>query len=33
MISQSDLTKYEKETGWCYIHCCNCGLDTEVKYK
>lgn len=32
MISQSDLTKYEKETGWCYIHCCNCGLDTEVKY-
>ena len=33
MIPQKDLTEYEKETGWCYIHCCNCGLDTEVKYK
>lgn len=31
MVNKDDLTEYEKETGWCYIHCNNCRLDIEVK--
>lgn len=33
MINQDDLAEREKGTGWCYMHCDNCGLNTEVKFK
>ena len=30
IVDKSDLTEYERETGWCCIHCNDCGSDTEV---
>lgn len=30
MINRDDLTEYEKETGWCYIHCEKCDTDIEL---
>ena len=30
IVDKSDLTEYERETGWCCIHCNDCGSDIEV---
>lgn len=30
VIDRNDLTEYEKETGFCYIHCTICGSDIAI---
>ena len=30
VVDRNELTEYEKETGYCYIHCDTCGSDIVV---
>lgn len=30
VVDRNELTEYEKETGYCYIHCTICGSDIAI---